>query len=348
MKRKKTSCLIWLVILLILFPCGVAASELGQTLKEYLERNDLQKAREFLIQHLESKPQDREAKFYLGKVHFDGDSSLKYLSESIDLTDKGEESAEALLWMCKYSFLNGSYSITSEQTKEFQKRFGQSVFLPEMLWVSGSSYLITGYRDRAAERFRRILEEFPQSVWAPWALLGLGDLLFSAQEFEQAISQYKRLIDSYADSDVLPLALISLCWSFLETKEVENAYLYYNFYKDRFPSGILEQGELIAKIRTEFSEKIKEEKQEKQKKQEKRKGAEYTIQIGIFPNKNQAEKEFKRFQSLGYTTGILELTKEGATSWRVEVGIFDSEKRAENLRKKLEKRFGGTYQVISR
>lgn len=342
MKQKKSSCLIWVLILLVAFSLKVSASELSQKIEEYLRENDLQKARDFLLQHLESYPQDREARFLLGKVHFDGDSSLKHLGESIDLTGKGEQSAEALLWMCKYSFLNGSYSMTLEQTKEFEKRFDQSAFLPEILWLSGSSYLTTGYRDEAEKKFGRILEDFPHSAWAPWAVLGLGDCLFSKREFEEAIAQYRKLINSYGDSDALPLALISLCWSFIETKEVEKADLYYNLYRDRFSSAILEQEELPTKIRAGLSEKIKKEKQKKKK------SAKYTIEIGTFSSKAQAQNELRRFQAKRYTTRLVEISKDQQVLWRVEVGIFDSKKRAEILKSKLEKLFVGNYRVISR
>ena len=334
--------MIWLLILFVPFSLKVSASELSQKIEEYLRENDLQKAREFLLQHLESYPKDREARFFLGKVHFDGDSSLKHLGESIDLTGKGEQSAEALLWMCKYSFLNGSYSMTQEQTKEFEKRFDQSFFLPEVLWLSGSSYLSTGYREEAEKKFGRILEDFPHSGWAPWAVLGVGDCLFSKQQYEQAIAQYRKLIDFYAESDALPLALISLCWSLIETKDVEKAELYYNLYRDRFSSRILEQEELLTKIRAGLSEKIKKEKQKKKE------AAKYTIEIGLFSSKAQAQNELRRFQALGYTTRLAEVSKDQKVLWRVEVGIFDSKTRAESLKSKLEKQFVGSYKVISR
>ena len=342
MKQKQSSCLIFWLIFLVLFPLNVVGSELGQKIKAYFRENDLEAAREFLFQRLESNPDDREAKFFLGKVHFDGDSSLKYLSESTDLAQNGEESAEALLWMCKYSFLNGSYPITLEQTKEFEKRFEQSVFLPEAVWLSGSSYLITGYRAQAQSKFERILEEFPQSEWAAWAVLGLGDCFFSKREFEPAIIQYKKLVDFYGDSDPLPLALISLSWSLAETKDAEKAYFYYNIYKDRFSSQIVGEQELLAKIRTQLSEKIKKDEEQRKK------AAEYTIQIGLFSTKAQADGELRRFQAQGYTAMLAEVKKDQQVLWRVEVGIFDSQKRAENLKTKLEKQFGGIYKVIAR
>jgi tetratricopeptide (TPR) repeat protein len=337
MKKNGNFSLIWMVIFFILFPLNIAASELDQTLKSFIENDDLEKARDFLVQYLESNPDDKEATFYLGKIHSDGDSSLKYLSEVIDLTDKGEISAEALLWMCKYSFLNGSYSITLEQTKEFEKKFDQSVFLPEILWLSGCSYLITGYREEAEQRFRMILEKFPQSEWVPWALLGLGDFFFLQKKFEQAIDQYSNLINSYGDSDALPLALISLCWCFIETKDPENALFYYNLYKDRYPSGILEQEKPLEKIRAELKEKIV-----------KRKKTEYTIQVGVFSDKIQAEKAFKEFDSKGYTTRISEILEDQETRWSVEVGIFGSKKKAESFKNRIGKQFGKTYKVITR
>jgi len=342
MKRKQKSCLILILIFLIFFPLKIIASELDQTLESFLRKNELPEAQEFLDQYLRSNPESREARFYLGKIHSDGDSSLRYFSEVIDLTDTGGKSAEALLWMCKYSFLRGSYSITLEQTKEFEKRFHHSLFLPQILWLSGSSYRVTGYTHEAQQQFRKISEEFPRSQWAPWALLGTGDCFFSGGEFAQAINHYRRLIDRYPDSDPLPLALISLCWSLIETKEIENALLYYNLYQDRFSSGISDREELLERIRAELSEKIKKEKKAK------RKTAKYTIQVGLFSNKDQAEKEFKRFESRGYTTTISKVSKDQEVLWRVEVGIFDSKKRAENLKSRLERQFGKTYKVIDR
>ena len=140
----------------------------------------------------------------------------------------------------------------------------------------------------------------------------------------------------------LPLALISLCWSLIETKDVEKAELYYNLYRDRFSSRILEQEELLTKIRAGLSEKIKKEKQKKKE------AAKYTIEIGLFSSKAQAQNELRRFQALGYTTRLAEVSKDQKVLWRVEVGIFDSKTRAESLKSKLEKQFVGSYKVISR
>jgi len=333
---------LWSMIFFIPFSFSMAASELDDTLKYFVETNELEKAREFLISFLESNPQSREALFYLGKIHFDGDSSLKYLSQAIDLTQRGEKSAEALLWMSKHSFLNASYSVTLEQTIEFRKRFKQSLFMPEILWLSGCSYLVSGYTDSAEQQFGRVLEEFPGSKWASWALLGLGDCFFFKKEFDQAIHQYSRLIDQYTDSDALPLSLISLCRSYIEIKDGDNALLYYNLYQDRFPPGILEQEKVIDRIRVELSEKIKKEKRER------RKPDKYTIQVGLFSDKDQADREYRRFESRGYTSRILDVTQDGKTFWRVEVGIFDSQKNAESFKNKLEKTFRKTYKVISR
>lgn len=342
MKRKLNFPLIWAVVIFILFPVNILASQLDDTLQVLIKENELQKAREFLIQYLDSNPENREGKFYSGKIHSDGDFSFNYLSEVIDLNQKDEKSAEALLLMAKYSFLNGSYFITSEQTKVFEKNFDQSPLFPEVLWLSGISYLITGYSDEAEIQFRKIAQKFPGSEWASWAHLGIGDCLSMKKEFDQAIVQYRKVIELYMDSDAFPLALTSLSQSYSEIKDVNNAFQYFNFYRDRFPAGISDKEKIFEKIRAELKEKIRKEEIQKKK------NINYTIQVGLFSSKNQAQKELNNFKSKGYTTKMVEVTKEEGVLWRVEVGIFNSQKKAESFKSRLEKQSGKTYKVISR
>ena len=334
--------MIWIAIFFVIFPRNILASPLDDTLQVLIKENELQKALEFLVQQLDSNPKDGEAKFYLGKIQFNGDSSFKYLSQVIDLSQKDEKSAEALLLMAKYSFLNGSYTITSEQTKVFQESFDQSPHLPEALWLSGSSHLITGYINDAEVQFRKISQEFPGSEWVPWALLGIGDCLALKNEFDHAIIQYKKVIDQYVDSDAFPLALISLSLCYIEKKDADNAYLYYNFYRDRFPTGISDQEKLLEKIRSELSAKMKNEERQKNI------GTKYTIEVGLYSSKDQAQKELEKFKSHGYTTSMVEVPKQQGVQWRVEVGIFDSQKEAESFKNRLEKLLGKTYKVINR
>jgi tetratricopeptide (TPR) repeat protein len=342
MKRKLNFPLIWAVVFFILFPVNILASQLEDTLQVLIKKNELQKALEFLTQYLDSNPENRDGKFYSGKIHSDGDSSFEYLSEIIDLNQKDEKSAEALLLMAKYNFLNGSYFITTEQTKAIEKNFDQSPLLPEALWLSGSSYLISGYSDEAEKQFRKIAQKFPGSEWVPWAYLGIGDCLSMRKEFDQVIVHYRKVIELYMDSDAFPLALTSLSQSYSEIKDVDNAFQYFNFYRDRFPAGISDKEKIFEKIRAELKEQIK--KEEKQKK----KDIKYTIEIGLFSSKNQAQKELRNFNSKGYTTRMVEVTKEEGVFWRVEVGIFNSRKKAESFKSRLEKKSGKTYKVINR
>jgi tetratricopeptide (TPR) repeat protein len=332
----------WSLVFFVIFSVSVFATELDETMQSFIKENELQKAFEFLTEKLKLNPEDRETKFYLGKIHFDGDSSFKYLSEAIDLNQRDENTAEALIWMAKYSFLKGTYTITSEQTSIFEEEFDQSTHLPEALWLSGCSYLTTGYTEEAEKQFRKIPQNVPGSKWAPWAHLGLGDCFFLKKEFGQAIIQYRKVIELYADSDAFPLALIYLCQSYIETKDVNNALLYYNLYQDRFPSGITDREKIFEKIRAQFSDKIKTEKKEQ------RRVTKYTIEVGLFSNKNQAQNEYRRFKSQGYTTRMVEVPKDEAALWRVEVGIFNSQKKAEDFKDKLQRRFGKAYKVISR
>jgi tetratricopeptide (TPR) repeat protein len=220
------------------------AQTLDHAIKHY-GNDELDEAKRILLNHLAQDVHDPKVLFYLGKVEDEGDLSRKYLEDMTSYFPDWINSDEAELLICKYEFCKGEYVITVNLTERFEQNFPQSQMIPEVLWISGCSFLAMHQPDSALLQFDKIIELFPGSMWAGWAQLGRGDCFFAGEDYNQAMAEYNKVLDSYEDSETFPFALSGLVRCFSQLEDREKALLYHNLLKEKYPHS-MESNENIA------------------------------------------------------------------------------------------------------
>ena len=95
-------------------------------------------------------------------------------------------------------------------------------------------------------------------------------------------------------------------------------------------------------------EKPTESKKQKSSKAEELVNARYTIQLGVFGVKNNADKLYSKFKVKGYTVRILKKVINKKMYYIVQLGSFRSYDRAQRLRQKLEKETKESYRIVLR
>lgn len=318
----------------VLFSSTTSSQDLN-TVLSYFNQGDFESAREISRTYLESHPRDNEALYYAGKLEEEPESSLEYYKKIWNGSSriKKEESA---LELCYFYQAKGLSDSILELCSNFKNIFPQSSYLPQILWIESQAFFSSGKIKQALNGFKHIVEEYPYSSWAAWAQLGRGDIYFSRGENEKSIKEYKRVLDRYADSEAFPLALSGIYRVFEKSGEKDKAILYLNLYKEKFPQGIDLESEVL-------SEEIKD-----LGRAEKLTGTKYTVQIGVFAAKENADRMVEKLKSRGYFPERSYKYIQNKKYYVIQVGSFNSLSEAQKFKEELEKEEGEVYRIVIR
>lgn len=216
----------------------------------------------------------------------------------------------------KIHFLNGDYSSAISEGERLMSEVSFVKGVDELYYLLGMSYLEDGNYLRASDIFEIILKEFAESRFQEEALLSLGDSYFLKSDFEQAQFYYKKLLKAYPQTKF-------------------KAGVYYRLSQIGFKKGNSQQAEeYLARLNEEFplSLELKLNKEFPQQR------IYYTVQVGAFSSKANAQDLIRQLKTEGYPAYIEEITVKNSLAYRVRVGKFDRRQAAEELENKLSRK----------
>jgi tetratricopeptide (TPR) repeat protein len=324
----------FIYVAFFLFYTSAFSQDLNTALN-YYNQGDFASAKEILESYLESHPQDNEALYYAGKLEEEPERSIEYFKKIWESSsnNKKEEAAIELVYFYQAEGLNDSIL---ELCSSFKNIFPQSSYLPQILWLESQAFFSSGKIEQALNGFKYIVEEYPYSPWAAWAQLGIGEIYFAQGELKKSLKEYNRVVDQFAETEAFPLALSGIYRAFESSNEKDKAILYLNLYKEKFPQGIDLESEVL-------SEEIRDSG-----KAEKLTGTKYTVQIGVFANKDNADRIVKKLKSRGYNPEESYKYIQKKRYYVIRVGSFNSLSEAQKLKEKLEKEEGEVYRIVIR
>jgi tetratricopeptide (TPR) repeat protein len=287
----------------------------------------------------EKEIMDPEILFYLGKTEEDGDSSRCFFQEIAMHFPHWKNADAARLALSKFQFSKGMYLTAVDMTCEFIKSYQTGANTPELLWISGCSFLAADQPDSALLKFKRIQEFYPGSIWAAWAELGIGDCLFDLRDYGQAVIEFQRILDDYRDSDVFAFAIFGLIQCYRKLEEPEQALLYHNLLKERYPASLelLQNPNEIIDYRDQEGDKNRAEQLA---------GVRYTIQLGLFAKKEEASGLRDHLKKFGYSVKIESKRISGKKYHVVTSGSFVSYQEARKLKEELEWKTQRSYRIV--
>jgi tetratricopeptide (TPR) repeat protein len=331
----------WLTLLLLPLCPPQSRPVFGQTWEDavrHLEAGRLDEAKRILLDQADKHADDPAILFCLGRVEEKGDLSGRYLRSIADRCPDWGGVAEAGLLACKYEFCRDMNLAAIERAKGLELSSAEGQVEPALLWVSGCSFLALGEADSALERFEQVLRSSPRSSWAQWAQLGKGDCFFARQDYDRAVAEYDLVLDAYRYSQAFPFALSGLAMSFARLGDPERALLYRNLLREKYPLSAESIGELPE---AEGSER----EAAQGNRAERLAGVRYTIQLGVFREKENALRLRSQFENQGYPVRILSKTVAGKEYRAVQLGSFASHREALKVKEEIEALTGESYRI---
>jgi hypothetical protein len=184
------------------------------------------------------------------------------------------------------------------------------------------------------------LKRFPKGENYQWGVIDESRQVDSSR-VSPSIRRLLRKLSQEQQGSGIPLALEALSRDAVARGEGEDAERLFGMLKDGYPHavGLATLAEEISDLPDEPSKDTEAEKLT---------GTYYSVRVGIFSQKQNADQQAARCK--GDSLSFLIDTKQvsGKLYYVVYIGRFRALAEAERLKKQLESTFGETYQVTAR
>ena len=211
------------------------------------------------------------------------------------------------------SFLEGEYSKALRFSWQLRQEFPSSPYAKKAKYLSALSYLKTEHLNQAKQIFRDLREE--RGGGKERYYLGEANLYYLTEDWERCISTLEQMLSKFPSSSLKAAAYFRLGRCKQKKGVWEGAKYYFTKLLQQFPSS----------LEAKEAEKILE------------KGEFYfTLQIGAFKKKENAQKMKYYLKEKGYPAYISIFEKDGRELYRLRVGKFNLRKEAEAVRRRLE------------
>src|SRR5574341_205298 len=333
--------------LVVIFSLSVFSGQLQsqgnspvQQAKTLLQHGEIEKAKQILQKHLKEHPKDVAGLLLMGKMEKEGEISLGYFKDVQKSSDVDRRSQEANLQIANYYYIKGQYLTAIELLLNFKKQFASSDFLPQVVWILGEAYLATEQIPEARAEFEFLSSNYPYT-WASWGYLGEGDSYFASGEYEKAIGSYQTVIEKYSSSEAIGLAYTQISSAYSELGDESKASIYLNLYKEKFPLGLQNKAifEPVNPVKKSNS-RIKTGEAEKFLK------VNYTVQLGVFGNKDYADNLIGELKSRGHSPMLSDKVINDKKYYVVQAGLFNTFEEAQRLKERLEQELNQSFRVV--
>lgn len=214
----------------------------------------------------------------------------------------------------KADLMSGDYRAAITRGEKMLASAGNDRDADALYYILGLSYLKDGNFLRASDIFEIIINELKSSRYAPQARLGLSDTYFFRGDFQKAKNGYLELL---AGQDALNLKAVvysrlSQCEAKLGNTAAAKDYL--DRLSREFPLNVEPGWEAFLLVNNDFY---------------------YSVQVGSFASKANAENLIRRLERSGYSAFIEEAVSQGAPVYRVRSGKLASRQEALELEARL-------------
>ncbi len=302
----------------------------------FLRSGNLELAREELDSIVSSDFIDAEGFYYYSRLETRGEVALEHLRKSLNLCDDTDCSS-TLAELADALYSNGKYDRVIKLFDKYAKKVSKSQAGFKFYWFAAMSKMHNGDFKDAEKIFKKIEKDFEDVYLSHWGVLGRGLAKDGSGKMKDASAIFRSLTAS--GGEVSALALYNESVLAAESGRREDALHGYNLLDIRFDDfiGSAELASLILNKEHPASGDA-----------EKLADVTYTVEMGVFREKEEAEKLYGRLKAGKWSVRLDKRKIADRNYWVVQVGVFRSSESAKETRKKLESLIPGNYRVVLR
>lgn len=175
--------------------------------------------------------------------------------------------------------------------------------------------------DSALFYFNKVKTDYPQSRYADISYLEIAKSNIARKKYQNAIITLNELLRKYPDTNLQDEIMFWLGVSYMSSdKEKEGISILENLRKT-YPKSVWSE-RALAIIPSKDTPEVPQEY--------------YTVQVGSYRNKSNAEKYAEEIRKKDFSVQIVEALVKGNTYYRVWVGEFSTIEQAKTFSRELE------------
>jgi len=278
--------------------------------------------------------------FFQALLETDGQQSHQFLEASFKAGLAPSYLEENIYLMAQYYLALENYGKVGSTAEAYLQQWERGKYRDEMLRLAAVGFERTGDSNKA-QRYRSLLErENPDSRFSITAKLDRAVSLYQDKKYMQAQKICRNLRAGRYSTAAAP-ALYMLSYYSLEQKRMDDAILYYNILREAYPYAV-GLDELIDR----FSGM--ERKTAGDTRAEQITGTIYSVQVGVFSEKDNANTMARRMKGYGMDVDINDKYISDKKYYVVYVGRFVSSEEAMSFKTRLEASENEAFHVVAR
>ena len=321
-------------VLMVLVPAALPADDRLSRVYVSYQRGDILGAEMEFRQLPKGGPDDGNYLFLSALFESRGSNVRDWLEAAVRTGIDDQHGEAATFRLLQVLEAQGDAAGVLRQGEKFLQERRKSPFREQVLAMLTAHS--TG--DASDQYVALLLQECPDTYHGQFARLVRAEREYRRGKVKEA-TVLCRQVTAAADNNLSPVGLILLARMALESGEAERALLQYDLLREESPQAIGQED------LTEALGRLSEQKSA-QESIEKLKDIAYSVQVGVFAQKDNARKMAEQFKSYGYPVVIVPRLISDKAYQVVLVGRFAVEKEAQAARRKLERGENQVFKVV--
>ncbi len=319
---------------------ALAAPTAAESIYSMIRSGKLQEATDSLSSSSTASLRDGNRLFYFSLLESDGAKSAQLMEASLQASVAPIFREEIYYRLAQYYFARGDIERLARNVRDYRSMWENGRYISEMLRFSVFVDQSSGAFEAAVRQVDRYLLMFSEGDASQ---LGVIDKARVMMNFNKRVGSDKllRKLAREKQGIGLPQALYLLGLEALRTKRTDDAVFYYNLLREGYPSAVGLDA-LIDKMMDVSTSASADDAAARLT------GTFYCVQVGVFSEKENADKQAEVFKAYDKKVEIKTKTISGVKYRVVYVGRFQSYEDAVSFKKRIESNHDEVYQVVAR
>lgn len=329
-----------LLTLLVCTLLTLAAPTAAESIYSMIRSGKLQEATDSLSSSSTASLRDGNRLFYFSLLESDGAKSAQLMEASLQASVAPIFREEIYYRLAQYYFARGDIERLARNVRDYRSRWENGRYISEMLRFSVFIDQSSGAFEAAVRQVDRYLLMFSEGDASQ---LGVIDKARVMMNFNKRIGSDKllRKLAREKQGVGVPQALYLLGLESVRAKRTDDAVFYYNLLREGYPSAVGLDA-LIDKMMDVSTSASADDAAARLT------GTFYSVQVGVFSEKKNADKQAEVFKAYDRKVEIKTKTISNVKYRVVYVGRFQSYEDAVSFKKRLESNHDEVYQVVAR
>lgn len=318
----------------------MAAPSRADIIYSLIARGDLAEARDSLSSASTALLRDGNRLFYLSLLEPSADKSAQLMEAALNASVSAAYREEIYFRLAQYYFLQGDLKKLEQTVIDYRALWEAGKYRGEMFRISVLVDETVQAHESAVRQADRYLLEYSEGHLAQWGIIDKARVM---QGYNKPIGAHKllRKLSREKSGPGVPQALYMLASGSVESKRTDDAVFYYNILREGYPNavGLDALVEKMADLSAPDNDDAAAEKLT---------GTFYSVQVGVFSEKENAKQQANIFSNYDHKVDIKTKVISNKKYQVVYVGRFQTYDAALQFKKMLEASHNEVFQVVAR